>query len=102
MRPPCFGSVHNGREDFPRATFKRRITAVSVISDKGSSPPSPGKTISPSAQVWIADMRLFEDHNCVWNEWVDPANPPARACLSILTGGLIRLTYHVKRCRLAK
>src|SRR5213592_2347154 len=35
-----------------------------------------------SAQVWIADMRLFEDHNYVWNEWVDPANPPARACLT--------------------
>ena len=32
-----------------------------------------------SAQVWIADMRLFEDHNSVWNEWVDPANPPVRA-----------------------
>ena len=28
-----------------------------------------------SAQVWIADMRLFEDHNSVWNDWVDPANP---------------------------
>ena len=27
-----------------------------------------------SAQVWIADMRLFEDHNAVWNEWVDPSN----------------------------
>src|SRR5258707_1701211 len=35
-----------------------------------------------SAQVWIADMRLFEDHNSVWNEWVDPANPPAPACLT--------------------
>ena len=35
-----------------------------------------------SAQVWIADMRLFEDHNSVWNEWVDRANPPVRACLT--------------------
>src|SRR6266446_4598959 len=35
-----------------------------------------------SAQVWIADMRLFEDHNAVWNEWVDPANAPVRACLT--------------------
>ena len=35
-----------------------------------------------SAQVWIADMRLFEDHNSVWNEWVDPANAPVRACLT--------------------
>ena len=34
------------------------------------------------AQVWIADMRLFEDHNAAWNEWVDPVNPPARACLT--------------------
>jgi enamine deaminase RidA (YjgF/YER057c/UK114 family) len=35
-----------------------------------------------SAQVWIADMRLFEDHNSAWNEWVDPENPPVRACLT--------------------
>ena len=35
-----------------------------------------------SAQVWIADMRLFEDHNAVWNAWVDQANPPVRACLT--------------------
>jgi enamine deaminase RidA (YjgF/YER057c/UK114 family) len=40
----------------------------------------PGNALS--AQVWIADMGLFEDHNAVWNEWVDPANPPARACLT--------------------
>ena len=35
-----------------------------------------------SAQVWIADMRLFEDHNAVWNQWVDPANAPVRTCLT--------------------
>jgi enamine deaminase RidA (YjgF/YER057c/UK114 family) len=35
-----------------------------------------------SAQVCIADMRLFEDHNSAWNEWVDPANPPVRTCLT--------------------
>ena len=23
-----------------------------------------------SAQVWIADMRLFEEHNSAWNEWI--------------------------------
>src|SRR6266571_1346602 len=39
-----------------------------------------------SAQVWIADMRLFEDHNSVWNEWVDPANPPAGPSLSPVFG----------------
>ena len=34
-----------------------------------------------TAQVWLADMRLFEDHNAAWNEWVDPHNPPVRACM---------------------
>ena len=23
----------------------------------------------------------FEDHNAVWNEWVDFENPPVRACV---------------------
>jgi enamine deaminase RidA (YjgF/YER057c/UK114 family) len=34
-----------------------------------------------SAQVWLTDMGLFAAHNDAWNEWVDPKNPPVRACL---------------------
>ena len=34
-----------------------------------------------TAQVWLADMRFFEAHNAVWNAWVDPQNPPVRACV---------------------
>jgi enamine deaminase RidA (YjgF/YER057c/UK114 family) len=34
-----------------------------------------------TAQVWLADMATFADHNEAWNEWVDPANPPVRACI---------------------
>jgi enamine deaminase RidA (YjgF/YER057c/UK114 family) len=34
-----------------------------------------------TAQVWLSDMRLFQEHNSVWNEWVDRANPPVRACI---------------------
>jgi enamine deaminase RidA (YjgF/YER057c/UK114 family) len=33
------------------------------------------------AHVWLADWRDFEDHNSVWNEWVDRQNPPARVCV---------------------
>ena len=25
-------------------------------------------------------MKLFEAHNAAWNAWVDPQNPPIRAC----------------------
>jgi enamine deaminase RidA (YjgF/YER057c/UK114 family) len=34
-----------------------------------------------TAQVWLSDMRFFRQHNLAWNEWVDPKNPPARACV---------------------
>ena len=34
-----------------------------------------------SAQVWLSDMRLFEEHNAAWNAWVDRTNPPVRACV---------------------
>ena len=26
-------------------------------------------------------MALFAEMNSVWNAWVDPQNPPARACV---------------------
>jgi enamine deaminase RidA (YjgF/YER057c/UK114 family) len=34
-----------------------------------------------AANLWIKDMALFTDMNSVWNAWVDPENPPARACV---------------------
>lgn len=32
-----------------------------------------------SCTVWLADIGDFAAMNAVWEEWVDPANPPARA-----------------------
>lgn len=42
-----------------------------------------GKADIASVQVWLADMADFAGMNAVWDAWVDPANPPARA-----TGGV--------------
>lgn len=33
------------------------------------------------AQVWLADMGDFAGFNEIWDAWIDPANPPARACV---------------------
>ena len=41
----------------------------------------PSKSNLLSANLWIKDMALFADMNSVWNAWVDPENPPARACV---------------------
>ncbi len=33
------------------------------------------------AQIWLTDMKNYTAMNAVWNDWVDPKNPPARACV---------------------
>lgn len=33
------------------------------------------------AQLWVTDMRNFNDMNEVWDAWIDPDNPPVRAGL---------------------
>jgi len=48
----------------------------SYLAQAGSS-----KSNLLSANLWIKDMALFADMNSVWNAWVDPENPPARACV---------------------
>jgi enamine deaminase RidA (YjgF/YER057c/UK114 family) len=32
-----------------------------------------------SVTIWLADMADFAAMNTIWDAWVDPANPPARA-----------------------
>jgi enamine deaminase RidA (YjgF/YER057c/UK114 family) len=36
-----------------------------------------------SAIVYIADMARKPELNRAWDEWVDPRNPPMRACLGV-------------------
>ncbi|SON58239.1 Enamine/imine deaminase [Hartmannibacter diazotrophicus] len=31
------------------------------------------------ATIWLSDMATFDEMNKVWEAWVDPDNPPARA-----------------------
>ncbi|ASM75618.1 2-iminobutanoate/2-iminopropanoate deaminase (plasmid) [Pseudosulfitobacter pseudonitzschiae] len=50
-----------------------------VMAELGGS-----KADVASVQVWLADMADFQGMNAVWDAWVDPANPPARA-----TGGML-------------
>lgn len=49
-----------------------------VLAELGSN-----KSAIVSVQVWLADMADFSGMNAVWDQWVDPEHPPARA-----TGGV--------------
>ena len=35
-----------------------------------------------SATIWVSDIRFRDEMNEAWLAWVDPANLPARACIS--------------------
>ncbi len=34
-----------------------------------------------SANIWLADITDFDAMTGVWDAWIDPDNPPARACV---------------------
>lgn len=34
-----------------------------------------------TATIWLCSMDDFAEMNEVWDAWIDPANPPARACV---------------------
>jgi len=34
-----------------------------------------------SVVIWLADISTFNEMNGVWDDWVDPENTPARACV---------------------
>jgi len=45
-----------------------------LLAEAGSS-----KSKILATTVWLADMADFAAMNAVWEAWIDPANPPARA-----------------------
>jgi enamine deaminase RidA (YjgF/YER057c/UK114 family) len=34
-----------------------------------------------TATIWLADIATFGEMNSVWDPWVAPGHPPARACV---------------------
>jgi enamine deaminase RidA (YjgF/YER057c/UK114 family) len=34
-----------------------------------------------SANIWLTEMKSFNEMNEVWDAWVSPGNTPARACV---------------------
>ncbi|MBT8155719.1 RidA family protein [Epibacterium ulvae] len=47
-----------------------------LLADAGSN-----KSQILTATVWLADIANIADMNAVWDAWIDPKNPPARACV---------------------
>jgi len=68
------GQVGEPGEDVIAQTRTALAEIDSLLAEAGSS-----KSKIISATIWLADINDFEAMNSVWDKWIDPANPPARA-----------------------
>ena len=67
--------------DDPTASIQQQTKEMLVKIDKLLAGVGSGKSKLLSATIWLSDMSYFAGMNEIWDQWIDPANPPARACV---------------------
>lgn len=68
------GQVGNPGEDVVAQTKTVLAEIDALLARAGTD-----KSKILMATIWLADIKDFEAMNSVWDQWVDTANPPARA-----------------------
>ncbi|WP_322999455.1 RidA family protein [Castellaniella sp.] len=64
-----------GTGDDVQAQARSALAKVDELLAKAGS----DKSKILQATIWLRDMADFDAMNPVWEAWIDPANPPARA-----------------------
>ncbi|WP_182421939.1 RidA family protein [Aureimonas sp. ME7] len=68
------GQVGNPGDDVTQQTHTVLEQIDALLAEAGTE-----KSKILQATIWLADIKDFGAMNAVWDAWVDPANPPARA-----------------------
>ena len=68
-----------GQVGAPGAGVAEQTRAVLDQIDRLLAEAGSDKSRLLTATIWLADIADFAEMNAVWDKWVDPANPPARA-----------------------
>ena len=77
----CNGMVWlAGQVGTPGASVTQQTQDILAKIDKLLAASGSDKSRVLQAVIWLADMKDFAEMNAVWDAWVDPENPPARAC----------------------
>lgn len=67
--------------DAPGASVSEQTTDILQRIDRLLADAGTSKSKLLSATIWLSDIGTFDEMNGVWDAWVDPQNPPARACV---------------------
>lgn len=85
--------IHDGRV-FTVATAREKSASMRAqtesalaLLDKHLGEAGTDKSKLLSATVYITDMKRKAEMNDAWMAWVDPANPPQRACIGAVLDG---------------
>jgi enamine deaminase RidA (YjgF/YER057c/UK114 family) len=68
-----------GQVGAPGASVAEQTRAGLAQVDRLLAEAGSDKSRILSATIWLADIGTFAEMNSVWEAWIDPANPPARA-----------------------
>lgn len=69
------GQVGEAGSDVAAQARQALAKVDALLAEAGSS-----KSKALQVIVWLADMADFAAMNAVYDAWIDPANPAARAC----------------------
>jgi enamine deaminase RidA (YjgF/YER057c/UK114 family) len=85
--------IHDGRV-FTVATAREKSVSMRAqtesalaMLDRHLAEAGTDKSKLLSATVYITDMKRKAEMNDAWMGWVDPANPPQRACIGAVLDG---------------
>ncbi|KZL15431.1 Enamine/imine deaminase [Pseudovibrio axinellae] len=75
------GIIHlSGQVDTTGKTTAEQTKAILANIDALLEQSGSDKSRILQATIWLNDVADFDEMNSVWDAWVDPENPPARAC----------------------
>src|SRR5581483_448006 len=80
--------IHNGLVylagqvalDAPGSSVKEQTQSILKRIDALLRAAGTDKSNLLSANVWLTDLRRFDEMNEVWDRWVVPGNTPTRVC----------------------
>jgi enamine deaminase RidA (YjgF/YER057c/UK114 family) len=79
--------------DKPPSLYEQTKAALAQL-DRNLADAGSNKALILSATVYIASMADKDEMNRAWDEWVDMAHPPQRACIGVALAGddLVEIT----------
>nr|WP_206376142.1 RidA family protein [Sneathiella chungangensis] len=69
-----------GQVGSPKGTIKEQTKEALEKVEKLLAAAGSEKSKILQATIWLASMNDFDAMNEVYDAWIDPNNPPARAC----------------------